>query len=302
MVEQVSNNISFQHQFRYTFNEPVTVKELTDSLQGYERLAITYLPRVLNSLFDTEVVTLSVLVREISQGSLCEKLIFDLLFKDEETYRNFCNSVRRITGIDAASQGNYMRLICVLIMVALLAYGVSLAKGDKKAAIQQNTINILNLNAEETYIPGEKIVELVEEIAANDKKKVAENAIKVMRPAKKYQGEIELGEQQIKPVSSEIIAELPDKVEMEDAPIIKNFKDIDVQIRATDRDKDSGWAAIIEGVVERRVRLILPADINKDSLANNKTVRADVSVQFKISKTGELEAQNITLERLTEQP
>jgi len=41
MVEQVSNNISFQHQFRYTFNEPVTVKELTDSLQGYERLAIT---------------------------------------------------------------------------------------------------------------------------------------------------------------------------------------------------------------------------------------------------------------------
>lgn len=104
------------------------------------------------------------------------------------------------------------------------------------------------------------------------------------------------------PVSSEIIAELPDKVEMEDAPIIKNFKDIDVQIRATDRDKDSGWAAIIEGVVERRVRLILPADINKDSLANNKTVRADVSVQFKISKTGELEAQNITLERLTEQP
>lgn len=146
------------------------------------------------------------------------------------------------------------------------------------------------------------MIKIVEAVSSTDKKTVAQNTSKVIRPAQIYHGNIEIGEEKnaIKPFSKNTLQVLPQKVEIKDDPLSTPYKDIDVQIRASDRDKSTGWFGIIDGVIERRVRLILPTDINKDAVANNATIRADVIVFYKINKDGEKEALNITIERLVD--
>lgn len=60
----------------------------------------------------------------------------------------------------------------------------------------------------------------------------------------------------------------------------------DVQIRATDRDKNSGWYAVIDQIVPSRVRLELPEDIDLNRLANNATIRANVTVEYDLKQNG----------------
>lgn len=121
MAKKDTPILSLRHAFKYTFAEPVTVAELVDSLKGYEKLVVTFLPRILNAVLETEVCGIIVRVEEVEQGSLIEKFIFDLLFKDEQSYRQFIDAVRKFSGVDDAHEGNYMRLISVFIAVLLVA-------------------------------------------------------------------------------------------------------------------------------------------------------------------------------------
>lgn len=43
------------HEFRYTFDEPILVADLISSLKAYETLTSSYLPAILNQLFDVKI-------------------------------------------------------------------------------------------------------------------------------------------------------------------------------------------------------------------------------------------------------
>lgn len=301
MERSDSLTFSLRNQFKYTFDEPITVEELIDSLKGYEKLIVTFLPRVLNTILGTEISGIIVRVEEIEQGSLIEKFIFDFLFGSEENYKKSIDKLREKLGLNDNQNGNNMRLI--LIISALLSVGaIYYATKKDKEVIRQNIINIINANGDENHLSGEEIVRIIEASTSHDKKEVAQNTSKVVRPAQTYKGNIEIGDSTnaIEPFSRKTLRQLPKKVEIKDFPITEPLKDIDVQIRATDRDKSTGWYGIIDGKVERRVKLILPSDVDRDSIANNATIRADVTIHYKINKKGEREAYNITIDNLIE--
>ncbi|MNH42854.1 hypothetical protein D3C79_1046410 [compost metagenome] len=75
-----------------------------------------------------------------------------------------------------------------------------------------------------------------------------------------------------------------------------------MEIRATDLDSLSrGWAAIIRGLVDRRVKLVLDEGVDPQSLAGKFKVRADVIVKFRMSaKTKKMEPVSITVQRIIE--
>lgn len=103
-------------------------------------------------------------------------------------------------------------------------------------------------------------------------------------------------------IPASTVKEVPDNVDFEPYEVDQRHPDVDVEIRATDLDSSSkGWAAIIRGLIDRRVKLLLDEDITPEALAGRFKVRADVSVKYKMSaKTKKLEPVSITIEKLIE--
>lgn len=63
--------------------------------------------------------------------------------------------------------------------------------------------------------------------------------------------------------------------------------DVDLQIRAMDLDSGAkGWAAVIPGKVDRRVRLKLGEGIKPEAVAKKLSMRADVAIYYKLDKDG----------------
>lgn len=293
-----------EHEFRYTFNEPMQVSDLIMSLKAYETLTTSYLPKILNELFAVKVEKIQVAVSEIERGSFLEKLIFKLCFKDEAAFDDFCLKMRRFLGTESTDGNINMSRIIMYAMTALLGVGVGylLFKSPAKTqeAVTNNIITIIN-NANNDGLDGEHIVEVVKAATGAYKQKTAENVAKVYLPANKYQGSVTLAAngEKVEPVQQEIVATLPKDVDLRDTPLTEDYKDIDVQIRATDRDKNTGWHAIIEQIVPSRVRLELPGDIDLNRLANNATIRANVTVEYELRPNGSRKPKKIILNSLT---
>lgn len=292
------------HEFRYTFDEPILVADLISSLKAYETLTSSYLPAILNQLFDVKIQKIKVAVSEIERGSFLEKLIFNLFFKDEDAYNEFCLKIRKFLGTENQDGSINMSKIIMFAMTALLGVGAGylLFKNppQEKQAITNNIVTVINADSS-VALDGEHLVSVVKEVTGSSKQKTAENVAKVYAPASKNNGSITLGtdDVRIEPVAQQTVATLPKDVDLRNTPLTKDYTDIDVQIRATDRDKNSGWYAVIDQIVPSRVRLELPEDIDLNKLANNATIRANVTVEYDLKQNGSRKPKKIILTSLS---
>lgn len=292
-----------EHEFRYTFDEPVLVADLITSLKAYETLTSSYLPAILNNLFDVKIQKIQVAVSEIERGSFLEKLIFNLFFKDEAAFNAFCLKIRKFLGTENQDGNINMSRIIMLAMTALLGVGAGYLLFKSPQEMRQDVTNnvITVINADDSIaIDGEHLVQVVKEVTGSSKQKTADNVAKVYTPAIKNKGSITLGadDTRIEPVAQKNVATLPKEVDLRNTPLTEDFTDIDVQIRAADRDKNTGWYAVIDRVVPSRVRLELPEDIDLNKLANNATIRADVTVEYDLKQNGSRKPKKIILTSL----
>lgn len=297
--------LSVMHEFRYTFDEPILVSDLITSLKAYEVLTSSYLPAILNQLFGVDVYKVQVAVSEIERGSFLEKLIFDIFFKDENAYREFCSKIRAYLKLEKEDGNINMSRIIMLAMAALLGVGAGYLLFKSPQEMRQDVTNnvITVINADDSIaIDGGHLVEVVKEVTAGSKQKAADNVAKVYAPASKNNGSITLGmvsdDVVIEPIAQKNVADLPKEVDLSTPPLTEDFTDIDVQIRAADRDKNTGWYAVIDRVVPSRVRLELPEDIDLNKLANNAIIRADVTVEYELRKNGSRKPKKIVLTSL----
>lgn len=141
------------------------------------------------------------------------------------------------------------------------------------------------IGAESYAISPEKFADVIEKVGSTDKKKLAQAAVKIIAPAKKEDGATVVMSQDDKlAIPIETVKNTPDAVEFEPFEIDEPHPDADVEIRATDLDSlNRGWAAIIRGLVDRRVKLVLDEGVDPQSLAGKFKVRADVIVKFRMS-------------------
>ena len=194
------------------------------------------------------------------------------------------------------------------VIGALVTVGAVYAISTKAPSNSSSSINIVNSNfvvigAESYQISPQRFAEVIEATGAVDKKKLAQASTKILAPAKKEEGAVvELDGLKEMTVPNSTIVEMPDEVDFQPYEIDQPHPDVDIEIRATDLDSsDKGWAAIIRGLVDRRVKLLLDDGVRTEALAGKFKVRADVSIKYKMSaKSKKMEPVSITVERLIE--
>lgn len=302
-----------EHSVKYTNKQPLTVQDVIDSLAALEKVSVHFLPEALSQLTGAGIMSAELLVEGFQQGSFIEDTLIKLVFKNQAELDKFLDKVReggknvyrKLPGNGSPVLKGAVAVTCVV--GALVAAGAAWAIINKAppspspVSLNINNSNFVVIGAESYAMSPEKFAEVIEKVGATDKKKLAQAAVKIIAPAKKEEGAtVVMSEDENLSIPEETVREIPDVVEFEPFEIDEPHPDADVEIRATDLDSSSkGWAAIIRGLVDRRVKLILEEGVDPQSLAGKFKVRADVVVKFRMSaKTKKMEPVSITVQRM----
>jgi hypothetical protein len=283
MAEFVFDSV---HQFYWSNRQPVPIAEVADTLLALERV-VRCSPKVLAALTQTEIAGLEVYVSAIESGSLLETIAIRLLFKDEENLNKFLDRIRG----NALQPGMTRNLLIGTVFASLVGYGAWLAAKVSNPP-GQTTINasnntIINLGAGQVELTPEAFRAIVEAAVA-DKKDLAKSAVRLFNPARAdAQASIVIDGNEATTFSPAVISATPRTIEKVKDERVEHLMDVDLQIRATDLDSLSrGWAALIPGHIDRRVKLKLEPDVKPIDIADKFSVRADVSVYYRQDRSG----------------
>ncbi|EDM46260.1 hypothetical protein, partial [Marinobacter algicola] len=188
---------------------------------------------------------------------------------------------------------------------ALIGYGVftALAPGQSSTQIEAYNNTIINVGGQ-VGVEAEDIAAFLK--GTKDKKRLAKQAVAVVRPAKADpDATIEIDEMPDLTVSNQFIQSTPDEYEPP-MPTEKteSYRDVDIIIYASDRDKsDKAWAGTIPGIVDHRVRFSLSESIDPRELHGRIKARGDIVVTFRFVKAKkEYEAKLVEIDSVDMTP
>lgn len=293
-----------EHEVKYTNENPVPVRDVVAALLALEKISGGYLPRTLNALMGVDVKRAEILVEGIEHGSLIEKVLVKLVFRDEAHMDEFLDKIRDGKFKDAWQMlpgGPKVRLAMVGTLIGtLIAVGVGYALPSKEGE-PHPAVNVIIIGAESYQRSPEAFVDIVNAAVGHDKKKLAQHAADFMAPAKDDpKGAVVLDGNNKLRFDHQIVQAMPRQVSPEPYESQTEYKDVDLEIRASDRDKSStGWAGVVRDLFDRRVRLVLSPGVSAHDLANKFHVRADVIVVSRPDPKGNtLQPVQIYVERI----
>lgn len=273
--------LEFSEEIYYSIGNNPSIKEIISSLQGWE-LLIKQSRGVLSELTGSHVMDVDVRVSKLEVGSLREKLLIRLFFANEEELNKFVDEIR--TKYIGEGKVRNALLWAVIIALAGTAF-LSLAKlmaPNNTSHFEANNNTIINIGAGHTEITPERIQAIIDS-SATDKKALAKSAVKILSPARNDENAsliIGSGNTQYT-IPAETIKKVPTDVEFPVDTYTRDHSDVDIEIRATDLDNPENWAAVIPGLVDRRVKLVLAPGVNPDALKRLYSARADVTITYK---------------------
>lgn len=302
--------LHFEHDFTYTNAQPLSVRDVVESLQALDRISRRFLPRTINALIDADVVEAQLYVLGFEHGSLTEKVMIKLVFGSEENLDAFLDKVRdghvRAAFKDVAKNLPKDRIVKAAViggaMAALLAVGVGyVLKGDPKPP---NITNVFIIGAEAYQKSPEQFAQIVRAAVGNDRKQLAKDTAQFIAPAKADPaGAIVVDGNQSLSIPRSVVEAMPNEYEPEVGESIQLYENVVLEIRATDRDStDSGWSGIVQGLFKKRVKMELADDVDATSLSRKLTAHADVRVVSRPGKKGQLEPVRIIVERVLPSP
>lgn len=286
-----------EHSVKYTNQNPLTVKEVVNSLNALNKVSVYFLPQALSTLSGAEVMTADLLVEGFEHGSFVEKVLIRLFFKDEAELEKFLDKVRdgsrelyrNLPGEGRPVLKGAVAVSCVV--GSLVAVGAMWAISTRQDAPSPVTLNINDSNfvvigAESYELSPTDFVKVIEATGRTDQKQLAQASVNLLAPAKSEEGAVMMMDDNAQlSIPRETVEALPDNVDFQPYETEQPYSDVDLQIRASDRDNSSrGWAGIIDGVVDRRVRLELSEGVSPDDIAAKFVVRADVVVHYRMSR------------------
>jgi hypothetical protein len=294
-----------RHEIRYATEHPVPVKDVIASLQGLQRISTHFLPRTLSALTGVEVIGADLFVEGFDEGSFIEDVLVKLVFGSQEKLDAFLKKAHG--GVVADVKGIIVKHPIVSVAVlSLVAYGAAQAYsamngGQQSSYIQANN-NVINIIGAESYrMDPEAFASILASAVGPDRNEIAQNAAKVLAPAKNEAAGVILDGNQRLSITPEAVNAVPAKVEFDGPPLEEACLDVDLQIRAIDRDKvRQGWKGLIPGLVDRRVPLKLSDSVDPEVLATYATVRADVHIVYRRDKSGNSKPRQIVVDRLVQ--
>ncbi|HHH1595529.1 TPA: hypothetical protein ACPZUF_004347 [Yersinia enterocolitica] len=296
--------LEFTENIYYSIGNSPSIKEIIESLQGWEAI-IKQSKGVLAELTGSDIMNIEVRVQKLEIGSLKENIIIRLLFWDEGELNKFLDNTRE----KYIGDGKMRSAIVWTIIAGLVGTGmlqaVKLMAPNNTSHFEANNNTIINIGAGETNISPERIQSLINS-SLTDKKVLAKNAVKIMAPARNDDNAtLQIGSDNTSvTIPAETIKQTPTEVVFEPDTYTREHMDVDLEIRALDLDNPSkGWAAVIPGLVDRRVNLVLAPNIKPEDLSHKFRIRADVTITYKLTsaKSEPYKPKEIFLSKIIEE-
>ncbi len=278
--------LSTTHDFYWNCREPVPIGEVAETLLALERI-VYFAPKVLEGLTNIAIDKIDVYVDAVESSSLTEKVLIKIFFKDEATLDAFLDKA----GDHLRKPGMPRNALIGAILAAIIGYGTWLAAKISnpagQATISGNNVTIINVGAGQLELTPEAFKAIVA-AAIGDQKALVQETVKLFKPARSDKNaSLVIDENPLTSFPPEVIKAIPKSVNFPKQDRLENISDVDLEIRAMDLDSyNRGWAAIIPNKIDRRVRLKLDPSIQITEISDKFSVRGDVSVYYKLDRSG----------------
>ncbi|HAM7227923.1 TPA: hypothetical protein IB996_004885, partial [Escherichia coli] len=158
-------SLTFTENIYYSTKEPVSIKDVITSLQGWEAIA-KQSEGVLQELTGANILDISVHVARLEAGSLYEDIVIKLLFGSQEEMDKF------LAGAHAKIGNGKMRNALVgAVVIGLVGYGLVLATKamapSNTSHFEANNNTIINIGAGEANISPDRLQAIIESTVTN---------------------------------------------------------------------------------------------------------------------------------------
>lgn len=288
----------------FNTDKEIPISDLIESLKALEKLA-SHSKGAFSELLGGKISRVEIYVESLEAGSLREKLLFRFIFEDEEECNKFLDKWR--TKVRGMGKMKATGIAVAAVVGAMVLYGTYLAATRPGASTQTNidfsNSNIFIIGAE-SFETSPEAFRMAIESSVGDKKALAKESLRFVEPARNAGGDIEFGGNSESSIEQSYISQLPEQAVDDPDETEDQYYDIDLEIRATDRDsRTQGWAGVIKGLAERRLPMEIMDDVDVNRLVKNTTVRADVTLlkRFDARRSGDMyRPYKIIVERLVE--
>lgn len=278
-------SLSFTENIYYSTKEPASIKDVITSLQGWESIA-KQSEGVLKELTGANILDISVHVSRLEAGSLYEDIVIKLLFGSQEEMDKFLANAHAKIG-----NGKMRNALVGAVIVGLVGYGLVLATKamapNNTSHFEANNNTIINIGAGEANISPDRLQSIIESTVTN-KKALAKGSVKTLAPARNDDNAtmvIGTGGGSVT-IPAETIKKAPTEVVFTPQSYAQDYLDVDVEIRALDLDNpEKGWAAVIPGLVDRRVNMVLGPNVKPSDFTGKFAVRADITITYVLRAT-----------------
>jgi hypothetical protein len=285
--------LTTEHKIYYSNRAGIPLAEVAEALIALDGI-LRHSPQVLEKLFPgIKVLDMNIFIDKIESGSLLETILIKFVFGSQEKFEQTLINAREKLQMDRLI--NNKGVVAAIAAATILTTGIYCVKKDSPSgnkdtkAIEMNNNIIVNVGAGMTQMDPEQFRAVIEASLKGKEDKIAENAIRVVRPAKREPGSIiTFDGNQALTLTPEAIAAYPaHRPEPEPEEILENFDGVELSIRATDLDSNKkGWAAVIPLISDKRLRLQIDPSINPYDLIARPKLKANVTVLFRKADNG----------------
>lgn len=288
---------------KFNIKEPIQVRDIVKSLEALEKI-VKQSAKTFSKLGGSEVVDVKLYIKTIEKGSLIEKIIVKLIFRNEENLNKFLENTHD-WGVKQCKEHPVRSSLVGLVVGGMIAYGFyNLGSGSSSVTISGNYNTVITAGASQLNITPAEFKAAIEE-NKDHKKTLARNAVDFVQPAKTENGDVSIvfgdranPEQQLE-IPANVIASVPKKVEPTKAEEKSTKMDnVTLNIRSLDRDDyNSGWTGYIDGSFTKRVPIEIPIGTDLKLLASKESFKADVTL-FYTQKGNDINQKRILIRKL----
>ena len=281
-----TNEISLPMPFFFDRRTTPSLQEVVDSLQGFDAIAKRF-PKILSALLGAPIKSVTVDVNKIEIGSLYDDLIVKFGFGGQEQTDLFMKEMHEKFMSHKAVP--FFLFFALLIAGGIVAYNVvSPDNASSSAVINSNNTTIINMISADVGKDADAVREIIERaIPRSDSIKLAKDSYKVFS-AFGDSDSLRFKNFEAYRLPKDVVDTFPSSLDFDSVQELKDFENVDVQIRAADLDSvDRGWAAKVPAVSDRRVKVKVANGVDVSKVQIGANVKADVTVVYK-TKNDEL--------------
>ncbi len=278
----------------------VTARMLAESLLGLEGIA-KHSVDFLESYLDVKIKTAEVIVTDVEIGSIEDTWIFRIVFGKGRGAAKKFEALRAKLGVKNMEPEKMIGFA----MMGLLLYATGKMHGAATvAAAPEATTHIensFNTVSEGLNMPREELIALMSETVKNEEE-LKRDTIRLVNPDGQVRsGKIVFNQDEVTTLPPEVLEVVPAKYERAEdlEEPMRDYPAAEVSVRAMDLDKaGQGWWALAPAISDRRLPIVLGPGIDPLTIPYGKTIKADLTLAYKVDRQGNNTPKSLVLKRL----